>query len=139
MCFPPPHFFNSKLPLPIANSTEGCDDDNALTYGNNALTDNNRQREDTVRQRWEKEEVLYKVLEETKPIDIKDGCVTFCQHFKYLGSYISFGLTNDYDIEQRLTSATQFMGALKSVWDSLHLEIWSKCLLFHAIPMNLLL
>ena len=31
------------------------------------------------------------------------------------------------------------MGALKSVWDSPHLEIWSKYLLFRAIPMNLLL
>jgi hypothetical protein len=31
------------------------------------------------------------------------------------------------------------MGALKSVWDSPHLEIWSKYLLFCAIPMNLLL
>jgi hypothetical protein len=31
------------------------------------------------------------------------------------------------------------MGALKSMWDSPHLEIWSKYLLFRAIPMNLLL
>jgi hypothetical protein len=31
------------------------------------------------------------------------------------------------------------MGALKSMWDSPHLEIWSKYLLFCAIPMNLLL
>ncbi len=135
----PPCFFNSKLPLSITNSTKNCDDNNALTYGNNAITDNDHQREDNVRQRREKEEVLYDTLEETKPIDIEDGCVTFCCHFKYLGSYISFGLTDDYDIEQRLTLATQSMGALKSLRDSPHLEIWSKYLLFHAIPMNLLL
>ncbi len=103
VCFPPPPcFFNSNLPLSITNSIECCDDDSALTYGNNAITDNNYQREDNVRQRREKEEVLYGALEETKPIDIKDSCVIFYQHFKYLGFYISFGLTNNYDIEQRL-------------------------------------
>ncbi len=83
--------------------------------------------------------VLYDDLEETKPIDVADGYVTFCQHFKYLGSYISFSLIDGYDIEQQLTSANQPMGAPMSVWDSPHLEIWSKYLLFHAIPMNLLL
>ncbi len=31
------------------------------------------------------------------------------------------------------------MGALKNIWDSPHLDIWSKYLLFRAIPMNLLL
>ncbi len=31
------------------------------------------------------------------------------------------------------------MGALKNVWDSPYLNIWSKYLLFRAIPMNLLL
>ncbi len=31
------------------------------------------------------------------------------------------------------------MGDLKSIWDSPHLEIGSKYLLFRAIPMNLLL
>jgi hypothetical protein len=81
----------------------------------NAPTDSDRQCEDTVRQWREKEEVLYDALEETKLIDTKDSCVTSCRHFKYLSSYISFSLTNDYDIEQRLTLETQSMGALKSV------------------------
>jgi hypothetical protein len=31
------------------------------------------------------------------------------------------------------------MGALKNIWNSPHLDIWSKYLLFRAIPMNLLL
>jgi hypothetical protein len=31
------------------------------------------------------------------------------------------------------------MGALKNVWNSPHLDIWSKYLLFCTIPMNLLL
>jgi len=60
-------------------------------------------------------------------------------HFKYLGSFISFSLCDDFDIENRVTAATQSMGALKNVWNSPHLDIWSKYLLFCAIPMNLLL
>jgi hypothetical protein len=115
VCSPPPCFFKSKLPLSITNSTESCDDDNALTYGNDAITGNDRRHEDNARQRREKEEVLYDELEKTKPIDIEDGCVIFCRHFQYLGSYISFSLTDDYDIKQRLTLATQSMGALKSI------------------------
>ena len=37
-------------------------------------------------------EDLYDNQDETKPIHVKDGYVTFCPHFKYLGSFISFGL-----------------------------------------------
>ena len=38
-----------------------------------------------------------------------------------------------------MTAATQSMGALKNIWNSPHLDIWSKYLLFRAIPMNLFL
>ncbi len=72
-------------------------------------------------------------------IDVDDGSVTFCRHFKYLGSFISFSLCDYFDIENQVTAATQSMGALKNVWNSSHLDIWSKYLLFRAIPMNLLL
>jgi hypothetical protein len=70
---------------------------------------------------------------------VGDGFVSFCRHFKYLGSFVSFTLCDDYDIEQHVTAATQSMGALKNVWNSPHLDIWSKYFLFCAIPMNLLL
>ena len=53
--------------------------------------------------------------------------MTFCRHFKYLGSFVSFSLCYDFYIENRVTAATQLMGALEQV------------LLFRAIPMNLLL
>jgi hypothetical protein len=134
--FPPHRFFNSKLPLSIAHSPDGCDADNKLTYGDDMLSENDCQCENAARQRREREEALYNELEETQPININDGYVTFCWHFKYLGSYISFGLTDDYDIGQQLTAANQSMGALKSVWDIPHLEIWSKYLLFCTIPMS---
>ncbi len=87
----------------------------------------------------EQEEDLYNNLEETQTIAVEYGFFTFCRHFKYLGSFVSSSLCDDYDIEKRITAATQSMVALKNVWDSPHLDIWSKYLLFHAIPMNVLL
>ena len=98
--FPPPRFFNSKLPLSITHNSGGCDTDSELTYGINVLTETDRQRENAIQHQTEREAALYDDLEETKPIDVADGYVTFCRHFKYLGSYISFSLIDDYDIEQ---------------------------------------
>jgi hypothetical protein len=88
--------------------------------------------------RCDREEELYNALEETQPIAVADESVTFCQHFKYLG-FVSFNLCDYYDIEKQVTAATQSMGALKNVWNSPHLDIWSKYLLFCSIPMDLLL
>ena len=52
---------------------------------------------------------------------------------------ISFNLCDDEDITARVAAATASMGALKEVWRNQHLDIYSKNLLFRAIPMNLLL
>ena len=52
---------------------------------------------------------------------------------------ISFNLRDDEDITARVAAATASMGALKDVWKNQHLDIYSKYLLFRAIPMNLLL
>jgi hypothetical protein len=60
--FPPPRFFNSKLPLSIAHSPDGCDADNELTYGDDVLSENNCQRENAMRHWREREEVLYNEL-----------------------------------------------------------------------------
>ena len=42
-----------------------------------------------------------------------DGFVDFCEHFKYLESYITFGLTHDFDVIPHLKTANQAMGSLK--------------------------
>ncbi len=76
--FPPPRFFNSKLPLSITHNSEGCDADNELTYGDDVLTKTDRQRENATRQQREREAALNDDLEETKPIDVADGYITFC-------------------------------------------------------------
>jgi hypothetical protein len=137
--FLPPRFFNSLLPPLLANYSNNNNENTALTYGNHIFTKSDCRNEQQARKQKEHEEMLYNALEETKSIVIGDGYLTFCCHFKYLGSYVSFGLCDDYGINKRITSASQVMGALKQVWDSPHLEIWSKYLLFRAIPMNLLI
>jgi hypothetical protein len=108
-------------------------------YGNYLLTNSNHQQENATWQRREHTEALYDELKKTQPINIDNGQVTFCRHFKYLGSYISFSLTDNFDIKKQLTLASQSMGALKCIWNSPHLEIWSKYLLFREIPVNFLL
>jgi hypothetical protein len=113
--------------------------DNALSYNDNALTDDEHCDKQKAQSCHDQEEELYNALEETQPIAVADGSVTICQHFKYLGSFVSFNLCDDYDIKKQVTAATQSMGALKNVWNSPHLDIWSKYLFFHTIPMNLLL
>jgi hypothetical protein len=106
-------------------------DGNALNHNiNNALTKTKQQQEANAKQRRVQEELLYNNLEETAPIPVSNGQVTFCPHFKYLGSYVSFCLCNNYDINKRIATASQSMGALKTMWDCPHLELWSKYLLF---------
>ena len=77
-------------------------------------------------------------LPETQPIQVADGFVTFTKHFKYLGSYISYNLRDDYDIQNRVLNASKAMGALKNFWDNPHVDLYSKFLI-RAIPLNLLL
>ena len=136
--FSPPGLFDSCLP-PLPLPSHDTETAHELQCTDDALTNNERQAERKERSRREREKELYDNLDETKPISVKDGYVTFCRHFKYLGSFIFFGLCDDYDIEKRVTAATQSMGALKNVWDSPHLDIWCKYLLFRSIPTNLLL
>ena len=82
---------------------------------------------------------MYDDLPETQPIQVADGFVTFTKHFKYLGSYISYNLRDDYDIQNRVLNASKAMGALKNFWDNPHVDLYSKFLIFRAIPLNLLL
>jgi hypothetical protein len=73
---------------------------NALGYGKDALTDNKCRAEGKERSHHKKEEELYDALDEMQPIAVKDGFVTFCGHFKNIGSFISFSLCDDYDVEK---------------------------------------
>ena len=68
-----------------------------------------------------------------------NGNVTFCPHFKYLGSWIYFSLRDDHDVAKRIASADASMGAMSDFWDDDHVNVHSKYLIFHTIPCNLLL
>ncbi len=56
----------------------GTEMDNALGYDDNALTDNERCDKQKAQLRCNQEEEFYNALEETQPIAVADGSVTFC-------------------------------------------------------------
>ena len=132
--FPSPSFFKETAHLQIEEEMMDFNDEN-----DGILTAAERRSHESERARIAREDALYDALEETQPILVADGFVTFTRHFKYLGSYVSYNLRDDYDIETRIAAASASMGALKNFWDNPHVELYSKYLLFCAIPMNLLL
>ena len=99
--FPPPGFFDSHLISLPPPSDDEMDMNSALPFTTDALTDDERHAEKKARSRREHEAELYDKLDETQPISVEDEFVTCCHHFKYLGSFISFSLCDDYDIEKQ--------------------------------------
>ena len=78
-------------------------------------------------------------LAETATIQVADGYITFCKHFKYLGTWVSYSLWDDYDISKRIAAANAAMGALEKFCIYDHVDMYSKYMIFRAIPCNLLL
>ena len=68
-----------------------------------------------------------------------NGNVTFFPTFKYLGSWISFSIRDDHDVDKIIVSVNTSMGAMAPFWDDDHIYVYSKYLIFRAIPCNLLL
>ena len=94
---------------------------------------------DSHENKCKREESLYIAFTETKRIAVAKGNVTFCPHFKYLGSWISFSLREDHDVAKRIASANASMGAMSAFWDDNHVDVYPNYLIFCAIPCNLLL
>ena len=64
-----------------------------------------------------REDQQYNQAPGTQPIKVPDGGIlAFCKHFKYLGSFISYSLRDDHNIENRLAQASASMGALRHFW-----------------------
>ena len=61
------------------------------------------------------------------------------QRHRYLGSFVSYNLSDDYDISQRITKAYQMMGMLNNLWRNDHVDLYSKYLFFLAMPISQLL
>jgi hypothetical protein len=60
-------------------------------------------------------------------------------YFKYLGSWISFTLTDDKDIEMRIAAFIKSVGGLKVFFDRKEVRLQSKFMVFMALPINFLL
>ena len=73
-----------------------------------------------------REESLYITFTETKQIAVAKGNVTFFLHFKYLGSWISFSLRDNQDLDRRIDSVNASMGEMSSFWDDEHVDVYSK-------------
>ena len=85
------------------------------------------------------EDNLYDNCNKTQKVMVDGDFVTYCKHFKYLGSWLSYNLCDDHDIDKRIASASKAMGALKSFFGLKQVNLYSKYLIFLAIPINLLL
>ena len=89
--------------------------------------------------RQKEREALYNDSPNTQQIIVADGFVDFVKHFKYLGSYISFNLTDNFDINKRIAAANKSMGLLKHFWNNPYASLRANQLIFLAIRANQLL
>jgi hypothetical protein len=112
----PPLVFPAKENVMELQENEATNE--ALDYGNEndviEMFPQNKAAE-TEEASTRREDLLYDNLPERLPIAVDNGQITFYRHVKYLGSWISYNLRDDFDINKQLTSATQLMGALKTV------------------------
>ena len=82
----------------------------------------------------------YEKAKETRQLVLKDSSfISFTRNFKYLGSWISYDLTDSYDILSKIKKSNQVIGALKFFWQANEVDVKSKYLIYMVIPLNLLL
>ena len=58
------------------------------------------------------EERFYDKSKETQDVKVKNGIVSYCFHFKHLGSEISHNLCDDHEVEMRNMSVNKAIRAL---------------------------
>ena len=105
-----------------------------------ALSEGAEEESDAAREKKESlEEMLYNQCDETAPVSVGDGRITFCCQFKYLGDSLAFNGRDDHAIDMRIAAASRAMGALKGFFSRREICIHSKRLIFEAIIINLLL
>ena len=69
-----------------------------------------------------------------------DGIITFCDKFKYLGSYLDRTLRSDVDIDERIKAAAAAFGALRvSTFTNKRVDEKVKGRIFVAIVLSILL
>ena len=74
-----------------------------------------------------KTEDCYNKAVETKDIIVDgNGFTSFTKFFKYLGSFISYDLSDEYDNKVRMKKANQRMSALKNIWEEDEVDLLSE-------------
>ncbi|EJK55433.1 hypothetical protein THAOC_24836, partial [Thalassiosira oceanica] len=116
--FPRPSFFSKTKNAPaLANEPFDGSIVQSVPVSENAPVEIHkpswRERREASTERAKKkaelEKIRYFSLDQTQPIAVKDGFVTFTMHFKYLGSFISYNLRDDFDIDTRIKKAGMAM------------------------------
>ena len=98
-----------------------------------------RRKQESYKASCKREDLAYDEISETRLIVVSDGFVNFSQHFRYLGTWVSFSFRAVHDVANILVSANASMGAMYKIWDDNNVYTYSKYMLFRAIPCNLLL
>ena len=121
--FPPLVFFNTQT-IPLTSITTST-----LSIQKKEIDKKRRTRED--------EE--YVKCNEIEIIKVKVGFATFTNHFKCLGSYISYSLRYDYSIDARIAAGNASIGSLAKLCTDASVDNHSNYLIFLAIPINMIL
>ncbi len=129
---PPPH----NTPLITSPADDSTDDNDAPLI---TQTPQKTLKKIFSAMNQKERENLYDTSPNTQRIAVADGHVDFVKHFKYLGSYLSFDLTDDYDIDKRKAAANKSMGSLKLFWNNPYASLRAKQLIFLVMPANQLL
>ena len=75
----------------------------------------------------------------TAPISLTEGTISFCTEFKYLGSIITNDMTDENEIIMRIKKANMQFGALKQIFSDNKVKLSSKFLLYKSIILNTVL
>ena len=124
-----PRYFNQVI------SESGTSENETQTLFNNEEDESDEQKEESM----SREEEAYNESSETDDVIMNGGHLTYCAHFKYLGSYMSFNLRDDFDINSRISSANKSFGSMKIFYGRPEVNTRSKAMFFRAIQINLLL
>ena len=98
--FPTPGYFT--LPT-LPNSDASTKTSSSITV---------KVKQENEKQKRHREDKKYDNSPDTAIIKFKEGNVTFTRHFKYFGSYISYDLRDDHDVDSRISAASASMGGL---------------------------
>ena len=101
-----------------------------------AVVPRQKEKRESHETKCKREDSEYMSLAETATMQVADGYITFCKHFKYLGTWVSYSLRDDYDISKRIAAANAAMGALENFWIDDHVDMYSKYMIFRSDPLQ---